>query len=1724
MGGSNSSEGVHLRFLDKRLEIPQAPVTDYVQMRFDELLLIASTNTEFRDELNSAESIENKWAYVYLSNLSDEKVTESWLDPRDYVELLQRYRNSEKYAHDLFLAIRVNILIRPRMWVEKFIEESGVEELVAPLQTRGCTSNDACNNIITTLFVVANSSAAFQALMKISQCCPMLYSVFRTTSSNIVKIRVLKLLGMFCRDGTMAHDAVLSIFALHRSEGMSLQSLFLGPQQNHSDVGLRLATLKFVNILLDTTRDKKTRAEMCQDLKINGIFAFLKPYHSHKDDNELITTSLEAQVTLFRKNYDEVVGGDNPEPLQLSLGDGLHSSDTVRKTDLTSNQGENDDVSIFARPEMEELVDKSTTFSAIDENGCIETDNRMPIVVSSEHASSLDDILEQLHQRTKTLDRSSNEKLVTILQKLVVSLSDESQASKSVHRLVPSLFSDESKEPTIDVKTESEPDFLTRVSMTLFPSFNEPSTSIVKPPTSGRPSFFSGFGDFSIPSLISLTPAKSSVSRPSLSSFLGADSAIRSTDQTSARNAKLTLPLFQSTGNRPGVGITPACTPVATASVRKDAKRPVFPSFLPENDMHPASSLANDYSAAAPLDPVADLPLASNLPLFGNAAAKSSVTVTKSLAIKPNSMSNDTTPDTSDFKGDVVEPQELLPMGAPRAADGLKMEHVNLSSDFLKGQHGRSPKASRELVPSKVITLDMSEAPEASFEDDMAKFESKSTSTLAGPSVASVRTNDHPSALSSPQKSPTCPDITTYVEGDIQKSFFSTPLAGRFPSRTSSKLRVKDDRVYAKFFKLLSMGAPIAAVKAKMAQAGLNSNLLDTPDADVPNDAFRTSLQAKDRSSHATLSTAHASHAKSRSEYYIRVKDEPQYAKFFKLLSMGAPYDSVKAKMQMAGLQPELLDTPEATFKSATDVPLSQPLLKVKDDPSYTKFFKLLEMGAPVESVKAKMQMAGLKPDLLDTPDASVPNEDIKSAGLARVKVKDDPEYTKFFKLLAMGAPVESVKAKMRMAGLKEEFLDTPDAFLPIRTPVVQTASPPPMTTAARRAHLSIAIKPALMAKTRAFYWQHLNANAIKGTIWEELDKEHSNQTNQDFVKLTESDLKVLETEFPPPAACGPGTGTRRGVGSGFLSPDSPASPLASPKIVFLIDRARSNNISIIIKQFKMSNAALRMAIMRMDSEVLTLDRVHGLTKMLPTEDEIVSISGFTGDPSTLNGAELVLKELITVPRLKQRLSALETKHQFPALVRDLRTKINKIRIASHDVAQSTELKAILLVILQVGNKMNHDTARGGAKGFRLNDLTKLVQLKSVDKSITLLHYVARMVRLKRSDVSRLGDSLASLYDVQSISISELQGDMNKINDISESINVELAAQRLKNRIEQKEESDLFVETMSSFVDEALQEVATLRTELDKTLRLVQYTILRFDKSENEEVAALNVPITSATLLGASEFFSIIYEFTISLIKADRENESKRIREEKRLKQQELKCATPRKSSNDRMKFTGKTGSEISGNFRQKSIPATPNIVISQTTDALLSTSGSLNNLSTATSRVALVPILTKDILSTANKMNVDVSVIAETVVEEKVGLRCAKSSTSEPKFAKALLKPPALHTVPTSPLKKIIGGLPTGIPSPSSTKRINSSATSAEKKSASSRSAVPFDAASLSKIKSQLKTRKGTNDEPQMLRKWKPDVIVDGDEHENNNSEPSSPERALTEVRPILVSVHRKS
>ena len=119
---------------------------------------------------------------------------------------------------------------------------------------------------------------------------------------------------------------------------------------------------------------------------------------------------------------------------------------------------------------------------------------------------------------------------------------------------------------------------------------------------------------------------------------------------------------------------------------------------------------------------------------------------------------------------------------------------------------------------------------------------------------------------------------------------------------------------------------------------------------------------------------------------------------------------AVKNAMQRDSEDPSIMDLdPEKSVASQLkqeeedDVDKGPPL---KDDPKYAKYFKMLKMGLPKGAVQNAMTRDGEDPTIMDLdPEKSVASqldkkeEDEVDNG---PPLKDDPKYVKYFKMLKM--------------------------------------------------------------------------------------------------------------------------------------------------------------------------------------------------------------------------------------------------------------------------------------------------------------------------------------------------------------------------------------------------------------------------------------------------------------------------------------------------------------------------------------------------------------------------------------------------------------------------------------------------------------------------------------------------------------------------------------------------
>jgi hypothetical protein len=198
------------------------------------------------------------------------------------------------------------------------------------------------------------------------------------------------------------------------------------------------------------------------------------------------------------------------------------------------------------------------------------------------------------------------------------------------------------------------------------------------------------------------------------------------------------------------------------------------------------------------------------------------------------------------------------------------------------------------------------------------------------------------------------------------------------PAPAVEMVAVSQHPKYAKFFKMLKVGLPAAAVKNKMTQEGVDPSFLDKPeDEQIP---------------------LHDAPAKEEGEK-VPLGEHPKYAKFFKMLKVGLPAVAVKGKMTQEGLDPAMLDRDPTEMVLLNDAPAEDagPMVAAGEHPAYGKFFKMLKVGLPLVAVKAKAEAEGLDPSVLDkAPTDMIPlNPPKAGAAAAKKAAAAGPKVTK---------------------------------------------------------------------------------------------------------------------------------------------------------------------------------------------------------------------------------------------------------------------------------------------------------------------------------------------------------------------------------------------------------------------------------------------------------------------------------------------------------------------------------------------------------------------------------------------------------------------------------------------------------------------------------------------------------------------------------------------------------
>uniref|UniRef100_A0A8C3CYP3 Formin like 3 n=1 Tax=Cairina moschata TaxID=8855 RepID=A0A8C3CYP3_CAIMO len=327
--------------------------------------------------------------------------------------------------------------------------------------------------------------------------------------------------------------------------------------------------------------------------------------------------------------------------------------------------------------------------------------------------------------------------------------------------------------------------------------------------------------------------------------------------------------------------------------------------------------------------------------------------------------------------------------------------------------------------------------------------------------------------------------------------------------------------------------------------------------------------------------------------------------------------------------------------------------------------------------------------------------------------------------------------------------LPPPEAAPPPPPPPPPLPPPaPPLPAGSCVPPAAIRIKKPIKTKFRlpVFNWTALKPNQISGTVFSELDDERV---------LEDLDLERFEELFKTKA---------QGPALDLVCAKNKASHKAASKVT-LLEANRAKNLAITLRKAGRGTEEICRAIHTFDLATLPVDFVECLMRFLPTEAEVKALRQYERERKPLEelaDEDRFMLQFSKVERLPQRMAIMAFLGNFAENLQMLTPQLNAIIAASASVKSSQKLKHMLEIILALGNYMN-SSKRGAVYGFKLQSLDLLLDTKSTDRKMTLLHFIALTVREKYPELATFWQELHFVEKAAAVSLENVLLDVKEL-------------------------------------------------------------------------------------------------------------------------------------------------------------------------------------------------------------------------------------------------------------------------------------------------------------------------------------------------------------------------
>ena len=394
----------------------------------------------------------------------------------------------------------------------------------------------------------------------------------------------------------------------------------------------------------------------------------------------------------------------------------------------------------------------------------------------------------------------------------------------------------------------------------------------------------------------------------------------------------------------------------------------------------------------------------------------------------------------------------------------------------------------------------------------------------------------------------------------------------------------------------------------------------------------------------------------------------------------------------------------------------------------------------------------------------------------------------------------------------------------------------------------------------KSLNWTKLNANNIKGTIWEKIDDTKLKFKPDDFCEtFAKAETKPKAVVVKPKV--------QKNVKKAFVEPD------------------RQKNIDIILNKIKIKPIEISDALLLYNEKVLTDDICDLLLPIFPkdnTEYETVSkATEIYENEEDFAPCDLFVVLVGVIPHNKERLEAIRFKNTYSDKSVEILKLVDHFFKGFDFIKTNKNFHKFLEILLAYGNYMNGVTAKGGAFGFQLSSLSKFYDMKSKDNKITLFQFIINTIMDEDKITLNFMQHLKCFEKMQ---ITLIQESFNSLKERFK--NVEILKKFVTDKKDEIDEDDKTEEFLNGFYDHA-----------SKTIKFVEEKIGNI--SVQYESVAKYLALKKMDL---DKFVVVLRELYIKMIAALKTYMENKAKEEKLKKLEQKKLEEEKKKNKGKKK------------------------------------------------------------------------------------------------------------------------------------------------------------------------------------------------------------------------------